>query len=440
MGMAAVNVAIPSLAGDLQATAAQVGWLPTLYLLGNVGFMLPCGKLADMYGRKRMYSAGLLLNAVAALFCAFASSIEVILVWRFFQGVAGAMIFGTGIAIVTSVTPAHKRGSALGIVASCVYVGLTAAPGVGGYLTEWLGWRAVFYFQVPFVMALLVLIKLRLPGEWKAASSTGFDRWGSLAFMAFACCLVLGLSDLMQTRGWLYLCGAVMALVVFIIRQQVSSRPLLRLSLFQQNRVLGFSLSASFFMYGSNFAIVFLLSLYLQYIKGFTPSEAGNVLLVQALCMAVVAPFAGKLADNIAARWIATMGCSLVALGFLCLNQIDASSTALYVSLSLALMGVGFGLFSTPNNNAIMGAVPATDIGIASASMNLARTLGNLFGMSLVNLLLQYHLGDVALDAGQQQTLMVTISFALQLSLAWVLVAMLCSACRGPDPARIHQP
>ena len=178
LGMAAVNVAIPALALDLHANAMKVGWLPTLYILSNVAFILPFGKLADNYGRKRVFVAGLVLNALAAGMCAIATNIDWILFWRFIQGAAGAMIFGTGIAIITSVTPSHKRGAALGTVAACVYIGLTLAPAVGGWLTQWLGWRSVFYFQIPLIMVLLVAIKLKLRGEWKNEKHSSFDWWG----------------------------------------------------------------------------------------------------------------------------------------------------------------------------------------------------------------------------------------------------------------------
>ena len=158
LGMAAVNVAIPPLAEDLRATAIQVSWMPTLYILSSVAFMLPFGKLADNYGRKKIFVWGFVLNALSAGMCAIATNIEWMLFWRFVQGAAGAMIFGTGIAIITAVTPTHKRGAALGTVAACVYVGLTLAPAIGGYLTQWLGWRSVFYFQLPLIAGLLVFV------------------------------------------------------------------------------------------------------------------------------------------------------------------------------------------------------------------------------------------------------------------------------------------
>jgi EmrB/QacA subfamily drug resistance transporter len=431
MGMAAVNVAIPALAEDLDANAIKVSWLPTLYILANVALMLPFGKLADNYGRKRVYAMGLLLNAISSFMCAIANDIDWILVWRFVQGASGAMIFGTGVAIISSVTPPEKRGAALGILAACVYIGLTFAPAVGGWLTEFLGWRSVFYFQIPLMFLLLAFIHFKLPGEWKNDKHSRFDWVGSCIFITFSCSLVYGLSKLPSILGVAILGLSVLSIISFIVHQKRHPQPLIRVQMFKESRVFSLSLTTSFFMYGSNFAILFLLSLYLQYIKGYGPAYAGQILLTQALLMAIVAPFAGKLADRFEPRVIATLGCAIVGIGFVLLIQLSTTTSASYISLSLALMGLGFGLFSTPNNSAIMGAVNEQEVGVASASMNLSRTIGNLFGMSLVNLMMHYYIGEATFSSENTAQLMSTISLALTMSLSFVIIATLVSAMRG---------
>jgi MFS family permease len=201
--------------------------------------------------------------------------------------------------------------------------------------------------------------------------------------------------------------------------------------MFRESRVFSLSLATSFFMYGSNFAIIFLLSLYLQYIKGLSPAHAGQILMVQALSMALIAPFAGKLADRFESRVIATAGCLIVGVGFLFLNQLDLNTSSSYIVWSLLLVGFGFGLFSTPNNSAIMGAVKKQEVGVASASMNLSRTTGNMVGMSLVNLMLHYYIADTALSTEQNPALMSTISLALTMSLSFVITACVISSMRG---------
>ena len=431
IGLASVNIAIPDLAADLQANAKMVSWLPTLFILSSVIFMLPASKLADNYGRKRIYAYGLALNAFSSFMCGLGTSIEWVLFWRFVQGAAAAMIFGTGVAIITSVTPSHKRGAALGIAAACVYVGLTVAPAVGGWLTELWGWRSVFLFQVPIVIALLLLIKLRLSGEWKNDEKTQYDWWGTGIFAAFSSSLVYGLSILPNILGFATLGFSAVSLTLFIVHQSRSRRPLIRVQMFRESRVFSMSLATSLLMYASNFPLVFLMSLYLQYVKELGPSHAGQVILVQALSMAIMAPLSGKLADRFEPRLVATLGCIIVACGLYILSLMNTETSITYIVCSLLLIGFGFGLFSTPNNNAIMGGVQVHEVGVASASMSLSRTIGNLFGMSLVNLMVHYYLGNAQFTQEQNPALIQTVEMALNMSLVFVVVACVISALRG---------
>ncbi|MEP0357265.1 MAG: MFS transporter [Paraglaciecola sp.] len=431
LGMASVNIAIPDMAADLQANAKMVSWLPTLFILSSVVFMLPAGKLADNYGRKRIYSYGLALNAFSSFMCGVSSSIEWVLFWRFIQGLASSMIFATGIAIISSVTPSHKRGAALGLASACIYIGLTVAPAVGGWLTELWGWRAVFLFQVPIVIALLALIKIRLEGEWKNDDKTKFDWWGTGIFAVFSSSLVYGLSILPSVLGGGILMLSTLSLGLFVLHQSRSRKPLIRIQMFRDSRIFSISLSTSLLMYASNFPLVFLMSLYLQYVKGFSPSHAGQIILLQALSMAILAPISGKLADKFEARIIATLGCVIVGAGLAVLSMISAETSIVYIATSLLLIGVGFGLFSTPNNNAIIGAVKPSEVGVASATLNLSRTIGNLFGMSLVNLMVHFYIGDEQFSAEQNPALIHTFDMALLMSLSFAAMACILSALRG---------
>ncbi|WP_340676747.1 MFS transporter [Paraglaciecola sp.] len=433
LGVASVNIAIPDLAADLHANAKLVSWVPTIFLLSNVALMLPFGKLADNYGRKRIYTYGLILNAFSSVMCAWGGVIEWILFWRLIQGAASAMIFGTGVAILTSVTPEHKRGFALGLAAACVYIGLTIAPAIGGWLTERWGWRSVFLFQVPLVIALVLLIKYRLHGEWKNEKHSAFDWLGTSIFAIASSALVVGFSLLPSLSGMLLLSMAALGIVLFVVQQSRHHEPLIRVQMFRESRIFSMSLSTSLLMYASVYPLTFLLSLYLQYVKGYSPTQAGQIILVQALAMAVVAPFSGRLSDKIQHRILASLGCGVVAVGFLILGQMDNNTTATYISGSLVLIGIGFGLFSTPNNNAIMSAVHSRELGVASASMNLARTIGNLLGMSLVNFLVHIYLGDAHFTQQQFPALLKTVSISLHFSFLCVVLACFFSAFRGKE-------
>ena len=431
MGLSAVNVAIPALALDLQASAAQVGWLPTVYILSSVMCFLPASRLADRYGRKRVFVYGLWVNGLAATVSSISSNMDVILLLRFVQGIAAAMIFGTGVAIVSSIVPANKRGMALGIVASCVYVGLTLAPVAGGYLTEFMGWRSVFWFQVPLIVLLLVYIAIKLPGEWKDSETHAVDWLGTAVFALFSCLFVLGMAQLPSWYGVTTVCASFGALWLFIYLQIHTETPLIRVQMFRENRLFSLSLTSSLFMYGSNFALLFLLSVYLQFIHNLSPSQAGNILLFQALSMAIMAPVAGKLADRFASRVVATIGCSIVAVGLFLLNIPLIMAEPWWIGLALLILGIGFGLFSTPNNNSIVSSVTKAEIGVASAAMNLGRTVGNLIGMSVVNTMIHIIIGDVPIESASLDDIANTVELALMLSLGMVLCACIASGARG---------
>ena len=429
--MSSVNIAMPAMAAELQADARLVSWLPTIFLISNVALILPFGKLADNIGRKRIYMIGLLVTAITSLGAAMAASIEGILFFRFIQGGASAMTLGTGVAIISSLYPANKRGMAIGINSACIYIGLTIAPALGGIITEIWGWRSVFLMPAPIAVLLVALIAVFVKGEWRADSRVPFDWQGALIFAAGTTLLVISLTGLPHFNYALLLLFSLGLIWLFVWHQSNSDQPLIRWQMFTQNRLFSFSLASASLMYASLYPLTFLLSLYLQYIRDLSPSDTGQVILMQGIAMALLAPFSGRLSDRIQPRNIATTGCVVVTLGFLMLAQLDMHTTQLYIGGSLFLIGIGMGLFTSPNNNAVVSAVDARDLGVATATMNLARVMGNLIGMGVVNLLMNLNLGDKQIIPIYYGLLESTISTAIIISLAYVLVGSFLSAMRG---------
>ncbi|MEH6583348.1 MAG: MFS transporter [Halioglobus sp.] len=440
LSMAAVNVAIPSLASSLQANAVYISWLPTVFLLSNVALMLPFGKLADNYGRKRIYALGLATNAAGSLGAFLSPGIEWILFFRFVQGAGSAMIFGSSMAIITSVFPARERGLPLGLNTASVYIGLTIAPALGGLVTESFGWRSVFLLPIPFAIVLLLVIYLFLKTEWRKEHKSRFDWTGTVIFAAWALSLVVGLTGLPAWPNLLILLLSAALLLLFIKHQSVTPEPLIRVQLFKESRTFAFSLASASLMYAATYPLNFLLSLYLQYIRGLSPLESGQIMMVQAFAMAVLAPFAGKLSDSVQPRIISTLGCISVGAGFLAMSQLDFTTSPGYVSASLFCIGIGFGLFSAPNHNAVMSSVSNEEVGVAAATISLARVSGNLIGISLVNLLVHFLLGNMQITAELYPQLLKTIHYALGLSSLFVFMAALFSASRGRINSRVQAP
>ena len=437
LSLASVNMAIPSLARALDADAVSVALLPTLFLLSNVALMLPFAKLADNVGRKRVYATGVAINALASLAAWGADNIEWILLCRLLQGAGSAMTFGTSLAIIASVFPPRERGLPLGLNTAAIYIGLTAAPALGGLVTDSFGWRAVFLLPLPLAAALVGVIVLFLREEWRHERYSAFDWTGSVIFALWTIALVVGLTGLPEPASIGALAVSVGLLALFVWQQSRHDEPLIRVQLFRDNRLFSRSLATSALMYAGTYPLTFLLSLYLQYIREQSALQAGTVILMQAAAMALLAPFAGKLSDRVEPRIISTIGCLGCVLGFGLLTQLGIATSPGYISLSLFCIGIGFGLFSTPNNNAVLGAVNPREVGVASATVNLARVSGNLVGISLINLLVQLLLGNSAITPDQYPQLLETVHLAMYLSLAASLLACLFSATRGRMPAAL---
>lgn len=429
--MSAVNIALPVIASELKADAVAISWLSTVNLWGSVVLMLPAGRLADMLGRKRIYLLGTLSFSLSSLLVLLPQSVESLLLVRLCQGLSSALVFGTAMAMASALFDDKNRGMALGFVSTSVYLGLTCGPLVGGFLTEWLGWRSVFWMPVPFLLLSIVLVLAAIKGDWRSRERGRFDWLGSGLFAGWTTALFFGLSGLPE---WLYLLLLMLGfavLVVFIRQQKASAHPLVNIQALQQNRVLSRSMLTGLFMYGAHAPLLFLLSLYLQFIQGMSPATSGQLILLQALMMACLAPVAGRLSDRFEPRLIATLGCGLFAAGHLCLLGIDADTSMTRIALALVLLGVGFGLFSSPNNNAALSAVSKDRLSIASALLSLARTLGNMFSMAIVVLLFNQLLGSTELSPEQYPALLEVLQLALGLGLTYCLVAGWSSWSRG---------
>jgi len=434
LALSAVNIAVPRIADDLQVGANAVSWIPVAMLWGNVVFLLPMGRLADIVGRKRMFITGIVLFVMASLAILLPQTIESLLLIRVVQGISSSMIYGTSMALIGVIYANSNRGQALGIGASSVYFGLTLGPLVGGWLTEHWGWQSVFWAPTLVLLLCLVVLVIYVKGEWKAEHKTKFDWQGSLIFMAWVSAFMLGLSRLSDWRFALLAVGGLLLLGVFVWHQGQKTSPLLNLSALRANRIFNRSLLSAFFIYGSSFSMVFLLSLYLQYIHQLSPTEAGQIVLIQTLIMMVLAPITGRLSDRYEPRLLSTFGCLLFVIGYAMLFGLGMQTSLHYVMVALVFLGLGFGFFSSPNNNAAIGSVPADKLSIAAALLNLARTMGNMVSSAIVMTLFSVTMGGAAITAELYPQLLLVIQITMGLSVGYALIAAVFSYRRG----RIH--
>lgn len=431
MMLSGVNVALPAIAADLQVDAVSLSWIATLYLLATAVFVLPAGRLADMIGRKRIFVSGIVVVALGSLLAALSASITQLLTCRVIQGIGSAMLFPTGVAILTSVFSPQERGKVIGVNAAMVYTGISCGPFFGGWLTEHVSWRSVFVFYLPLVLVVIYLISARLKGEWKGPAGQRFDFVGALIFGVAACAFIYGLSVLTTPIGVATILIGIVGIVVFVRLQNRLEHPLLAVSLLFDHQVFKFSCFAALLMYAAVFGSAFLLSLYLQYIKAMSPADAGLILLVLPIMMALCAPISGHLSDRYEPRVLSSVGIAfnLVGLGMLAL--LDASSSFVYIGTCLVVMGVGFGIFSSPNSNAIMGSVEPEYYGSAAGVMSTTRVCGQMMSMGVVTLVFALNLGDVEITPTVYPTLMTSISTCFLIGACTCAVGIYFSLARG---------
>ena len=394
----AVNLALPSIGKDLNANAIQLGWVISSFILSSAIFLLPFGRLADIMGRKKIFSLGILLFAISTSLIIFSHSITSLIVLRVFQGLSSSMIFGTSLAIITSVFEPGERGRAMGINITATYLGLSCGPVIGGLLTQYLGWRSIFAFLVPFAMISLILIKRRIKTEWADASGDRFDWQGSLIYGIALSSFMYGFSRLPSFPGWIFITIGILMAAVFLIAEKKIINPVFDISLILQNRVFAFSGIAALIHYSATSATGFFISLYLQYLKGLDARTAGLIMISQPIAMTLLSPAAGKLSDRKNPGVIASAGMGMTATGLILLCFIKETTPNYLIILLLLLMGIGFGLFSSPNSNAIMSSVEKRHLGVASGVVGTMRMVGQMMSMGIAMMLISLYIGKQTIN------------------------------------------
>ena len=388
-----INIALPSIGREFGASALLLGWVATSYSLAAAMCLVPFGRLADLFGRKMIFFWGVVVNTISSVLCAAAPTATVLIAFRIVQGVGMAMIFSTATAILTSVYPASERGKALGINVAATYLGLSLGPVIGGVMTQQLGWRSIFWFNLPLGVLILALVLWKIKGEWADAEGERFDGMGTVLFSLSLVLLMYGFTRLPSGPGAGLLAAGIVGLMLFFRWERKAEHPVLDVRLFARNRVFAFSNLAALINYSSTSAVGFLLSLYLQYIKNMKPQEAGLVLIAQPVIMTLFSPLAGKVSDRIEPRVVASVGMAISGAGLLLLTFVNGASSIGFIAGSLALLGFGFALFSSPNTNAVMGSVEKKHYGIASATLATMRLTGQMGSLGIAMMLFSLFIG-----------------------------------------------
>lgn len=385
-----VSVSLPVMTSDLRMSSQSAIWIPTAYLVTLAVLLLTIGRLSDIRGRKTIFILGFGVFILGSLLCSLAQDGTYLIAFRVLQGVGAAGIAATSTAIITDTFPAKERGKALGINAMAVYIGLSLGPALGGLLTGVAGWRSIFWINIPIGIVVILL-------AWHYVKDTGeirrqerLDIPGVLLFSVGLTSLLITLT-LGEQYGWgsigiiSLIVLAVATLVVFaLVEHRKGQAAMLDTSLVTGNRLFAAANFSALLNYAAYFSVAFMLSYYMQEVLGYSILYTGLVLLIMPVAMAVLSPISGWTSDRIGSRLLASLGMAIIALGLMYMSFVKTSSSVAFISVGLLLIGIGMGLFSSPNTSAVMGCVERKRLGVASGTLSTMRFMGQAVSLAIM--------------------------------------------------------
>lgn len=413
-----INVAMPTLSKAFQGGMGSVEWVSISYLLTLTSLLTLLGSLADKLGRRKFYTIGFTVFIIGSAFCGAATSMVFLIAARVVQGLGAAMLQANSVAIITAAVPAHCRGKAIGIQGSAQAVGLSLGPAIGGMLISGLGWRSIFYVNVPVGIVGTAIAALILPKDKLNKQAKSFDYLGAAIFAPAIILFMMILEDGYKI-GWLSqriileFVAFILLMVLFAWREKKTQNPmvdlkLLKIPVFVVGNITGM-LSYSL-MYG----VLFLMPFFLEWVKGDSPAVTGIILAVVSMSMAILAIISGGLADKLSPRILTTWGMLIASLGTVLLVTLNISTAVYVYIIGLILVGAGMGIFTPPNNSSVMGSAPQEHLGVAGGILNMSRSMGMSLGVALAGTLYNMfydHFQTAHLSVLNSRTLSFHLSF-----------------------------
>jgi len=384
----ALNVALPTLSTEFGATMAVIQWVPIAYQLTLIGLVLSLGRLGDVAGRKKIYHLGFMIFFAGSALCGFATGVAPMVAFQILEGIGGAMILANGRAIVSAVFPGGSRGKALGITSTAFHLGYIVGPSLGGFLIDSLGWRWIFFVNLPVILAGAIMSSKVIPETVQAKGAYSVDLPGAATLLAAVSALVLGLNREAHygldraTAGLFLLFAALLALFIFLERR--AAEPLLDLGLFKERAFAAGVLTLALVSL-SQTSTFFLLPFYLQGLMGLTPTEVGVTLIFYSVVIVFLAPVGGSLSDRFGPRLLCIAGCLGTFVGVALMARLGLDSSRLGVIVPLMIMGLGWSLFASPNLSALFGSVTPDRFGAVGGMTVTTANIAN--GVSLASML-----------------------------------------------------
>ena len=422
----ALNLSVPALEKEFHVSAGTVSWVITIYMLTCASFAVPFGRLGDRVERRRILYMGILIFSISSAAAVFSAGIGFFLAARIMQGIGASMIFSTNIAILVGAFDEDMRGKVLGYSTCATYVGLSAGPVAGGILNYNFGWRSVFIATAIVSAVAFCVAFFRLPYSKK----TEFERKpadlaGNILFVISVILLMYGISSLRQGRVSLFILGSgIASFIVFIYRESKARNPLVDLKIFRDNPSFLLLNLAAMINYGANFVMSYMLSVYLQIIKGMTSQLAGVILVTNTAVMAVLSPYMGKLSYRLSPSRLSALGMSLCAASLFIFSGLTQDTSTAKIIFTLALSGAGLALFSAPNTNAVMSCVKKEDYGVASSILSTMRSMGHTSAMALATAIIGLYMGTESMTSAQPDSIMTTVHVIFSLFAALCILGI----------------
>lgn len=413
-----VNVALPTLMRDFHTDFPTVQWVVLSYLLGLTVLLVSMGRLADMTGKKRVFSAGIVLFLLGSALCGLAQGVYWLIGFRFLQSVGAAMMLALGIAILTETWPSRERGKAIGLAAGFISMGIVIGPAIGGLMLQVWSWHWIFFVNVPIGAAAFTLVILFVPPLHPKGGRETFDLAGAAALSIALLCGTLAIT-LGQGIGFLalsvvgLLAAATLAILLFVWIETHVRYPMLDLTLFREVQ-FSLNLFTSVLVFVAISGVVLLLPFYLELVLHQPLQAVGLLMAVVPLSMAFVQPASGMLSDRLGTRKVTMVGLCIIFAGYLLMTTLRADGTPLGFVLRMLPVAIGMAIFNSPNNSAIMGSAPKDRLGVASAVLSTVRTLGQVIGISVLGAFFYSRLaaqtgGAIGLDVAPPQAIVAAL-------------------------------
>ena len=441
----ALLVALPTLTESFHTHLTTIQWTLLIYDLILIGLVITMGRLGDLFGRRRFYSLGFLLFVIGSALCGIAQSPAQLIFFRAVQAVGGSMISANGRAIASMSVPREERGKALGVTSMAFHVGFITGPSLGGFLIDTVGWRWIFYINVPIGLWGAYLAWKIMAETKEENEKVSIDFLGAFLLLVTNSLFIYAI-DQLPRLGWyhptflLTISFSAVALVLLIITELRSATPILLLNLFR-DRLFTASILSLLFVALSQSAINFLLPFYLQNLMGFSPAQVGGIIVADSIIIMIMAPIAGSLSDRVGSRLLCTVGCSVIVAGQFLVATLGLHSSLIAIIFPLALWGLGWGLFNSPNQSAILGSVTVDKIGAASGMTATAARTGGALGVAMASTLFTFMLSAAGMSPAQiespqswsstPQPVIGSFSYTIHLINLFTLLAVFFSAVKG---------